>query len=132
VKELTLPSKIKGKGTLSAFASIIDPLCNLIDDEDVQEIYKQEHRPEKQSSRSYITSLLYKVLSRHEDDFCRIMAVCYGTTPEKYGAELTYVKVLQDWTALTSDEVWKAFFTAAQVGANRAGSAQENTPESKA
>ena len=57
------------------------------------------------------------------------MAVCYGTTPEMYAAELTYVKALQDWAELTGDEVWKSFFTAAQVGAERAGSAPENTPE---
>ena len=129
---MTLPSEIKGKGALSAFAALIDPLCNLVEDEDTREMYRQEKKPEERSSRSYIVSLVYKILSRHEDDFCRIMAVCYGTTPEKYAAELTYVKALQDWAELTSDEVWKSFFTAAQVGANRAGSAQENTPENTA
>lgn len=131
MKKLTLPSEIKGKGALSAFAALIDPLCNIVEDEDVREMYRQEKKPENRSTRSYITSIIYKVLAKHEDDFCRIMAVCYGTTPEKYSAELTYVSALQDWAALTGDEVWKAFFTAAQVGANRAGSAQENTPENK-
>ena len=129
---MTLPSEIKGKGALSAFAALIDPLCNIVEDEDVREMYRQEKKPENRSSRSYLTALIYKVLAKHEDDFCQIMAVCYATTPEKYSAELTYVSALQDWAALTGDEVWKAFFTAAQVGANRAGSAQENTPENKA
>lgn len=130
--KLHLPSEIKGKGALSAFAALIDPLCNIVEDEDTREMYRQEKKPENRSTRSYITSLIYKVLAKHEEDFCQIMAVCYGTTPEKYAAGLTYVSALQDWAALTGDEVWKAFFTAAQVGANRAGSAQENTPESKA
>lgn len=132
MKKITLPSEIKGKGALSAFAALIDPLCNIVEDEDVREMYRQEKKPENRSSRSYLTALIYKVLAKHEDDFCQIMAVCYATTPEKYAAELTYVSALQDWAALTGDEVWKAFFTAARVGANRAGSAQENTPENKA
>lgn len=106
---MTLPSEIKGKGALSAFAALIDPLCNLVEDEDTREMYRQEKKPDERSSRSYIVSLVYKILSRHEDDFCRIMAVCYGTTPEKYAAELTYVKALQDWAELTGDEVWKSF-----------------------
>lgn len=132
MKKITLPSAIKGKGALSAFASLIDPLCNLVDDEDVREMYRQEKKPENRTARAYLTALIYKVLAKHEEDFCQIMAICYGTTPEKYAAELTYVGALQDWAALTGDEVWKSFFMAAQVGANRAGSAPENTPENKA
>ncbi len=132
MKKITLPSEIKGKGALSAFAALIDPLCNLVEDEDTREMYKQEHKPEERSARSYIVSLVYKILAKHEDDFCRIMAVCYDTTPEKYAAELSYVQALQDWGSLVSDDIWKSFFSAAQVGATHAESAPENTPESKA
>lgn len=132
MRKITLPSEIKGKGALSAFAALIDPLCNIVEDEDTRELYRQEKKPENRDKRSYILSQLYKVLAKHEDDFCRVMAVCYGTTPEKYAAELTYVSTLQDWAALTGDDVWKSFFTQAQVGARRAGSAPENTPENKA
>jgi hypothetical protein len=132
VKKLTLPSDIKGKGALSAFAELIDPLCNLAEDEDTREMYMQKQRPEGRDTRTYIVSLLYKVLAKHQDDFCRVMAVCYGTTPEKYAESLSYVTALQDWAALTGDEVWKSFFLQAQAGAMRAGSAQANTPESQA
>lgn len=132
MKKLTLPSDIKGKGALSAFAELIDPLCNLAEDEDTREMYMQKQRPEGRDTRTYIVSLLYKVLAKHQDDFCRVMAVCYGTTPEKYAESLSYVTALQDWAALTGDEVWKSFFLQAQAGAMRAGSAQANTPESQA
>lgn len=132
MKKLTLPSDIKGKGALSAFAELIDPLCNLVEDEDTREMYMQKQRPEGRNTRTYIVSLLYKVLAKHQDDFCRVMAVCYGTTPEKYAESLSYVTALQDWAALTGDEVWKSFFLQAQAGAMRAGSAQANTPESQA
>lgn len=132
MKKLTLPSDIKGKGALSAFAELIDPLCNLVEDEDTREMYMQKQRPEGRDTRTYIVSLLYKVLAKHQDDFCRVMAVCYGTTPEKYAESLSYVTALQDWAALTGDEVWKSFFLQAQAGAMRAGSAQANTPESQA
>ena len=132
MKKMTLPSEIKGKGALGAFAALIDPLCNLVEDEDTREMYRQEKKPEDRSTRSYITALIYKVLAKHEEDFCQIMSICYGITPEKYSEELTYVSALQDWAALTGDEVWKAFFTAARAGENRAGSAPENSSENKA
>lgn len=132
MKKMILPSEIKGKGALSAFAEMIDPLCNIAEDEDTREMYRQEKKPENRDTRSYIVSLLYRVLAKHEDDFCRIMAVCYGTTPEKYAANLTYEAALQDWAALAGDPVWRAFFTQAQGGVKHAGSAQETTSASKA
>lgn len=79
---MTLPSEIKGKGALSAFAALIDPLCNLVEDEDTREMYRQEKKPEERSSRSYIVSLVYKILSRHEDDFCRIMPCATAQRPK--------------------------------------------------
>ena len=92
---MTLPSEIKGKGALSAFAALIDPLCNLVEDEDTREMYRQEKKPDERSSRSYIVSLVYKILSRHEDDFCRIMAVCYGTTPGEYAGDQRVSSIVQ-------------------------------------
>lgn len=125
-------SEIKGKGAISAFATIIDPICNIIEDADTREMYKQERRPESRDSRSYMLQQAFKVLSKHEDDFAAIMAVCYNTTPEKYKDGLTYTQAISDWAALITDDVYKVFFIQAQRAEISSGSAQENTAEPKA
>lgn len=124
-------SEIKGEGTLSAFAAIIDPLFNLTEDPDVQEMYQQHDRPEGVSRRSYTTRQTYKILSNHEDDFCAIQAVCYGVTPEEYRAQLTFDQALADFADLITDSVWRSFFALAARGSTgtSSGAAQENTAE---
>ena len=119
-------SEIKGKGAISAFAAIIDPLCSIIEDADTREMYKKENCPEDRDKNSYMLQQLFKVLSKHEDDFAAIMAVCYDTTPEEYKATLSYAQALNDWADLISDPVWKAFFIQARSAEIRSGSAQEN------
>lgn len=130
MKKMTLPSEIKGKGALSAFAAIIDPLCNLVEGEETSKLY--DLAKDQERSGTSIQAQMIKILSKNEEDFCRIMAVCYGTTPEKYAEGLTLGSVLDDFSRLLCDRVWLDFFSAAQAGAKRAGSAPENTPESKA
>lgn len=119
-------SEIKGKGAISAFATIIDPICNIAEDAETRELYKKEHCPEGRDEKSYMLQQLFKILSKHEDDFTAIMAVCYETTPEEYKATLSYAQALSDWADLISDPVWKAFFIQARSAEIRSGSAQEN------
>lgn len=120
-------SEIKGKGAISAFATIIDPICNIAEDADTREMYKKEHCPEGRDAKSYMLQQLFKVLSKHEDDFAAIMAVCYGTTPEEYKATLSYEQALCDWADLVSDPVWKAFFIQARSAEIHSGSAPAST-----
>ncbi len=120
-------SDIKGESTLSAFAKIIDPLCNMAEDPEMQEMVQMENKPPQRSKTAYMLQQAYKVLAAHENDFCLIMSLCRGCTPEEYKADLTYAQVLGDFSMLISDPVWKAFFGWAQVYAIQRISAQENT-----
>lgn len=122
-------SEIQGKGTLRAFAALIDPLCNITEDEETQEMYAQKHRPAQRDKRAYMLAQAYKILAKHEDDFAAIMAVCYGTTPAKYKETLTPTQALNDFADLINDEVWKTFFFPAQTNGQASTSAPENTEE---
>ena len=119
--------EIEGEGAIRAFASICDPLFNLMEDADMQELYMQRSRPEKRVSRHYMIQQASKVLAKHEDDFCSIMAICYDTTPEEYLAKLTVTQGITDLAELMSDPVWKGFFIPAQSQETSSGSVPENT-----
>lgn len=122
-------SDIKGESTLSAFAKIIDPICDMVEDPDTQEMVLMEHRPPQRSKTAYMLQQAYKVLAAHEDDFCTIMSVCRECTPDEYKASLTYEQALEDFAALISDSVWRSFFALAQTNEKRSISAPENTEE---
>lgn len=121
-------SEIKGEGAMSAFAALIDPICNMAEDEETAEMYRREHKPAQRDDRSYMLQQAYKVIAKHEDDFCVIMAFCYNTTPEKYRAQLTPVQALSDLSELITDEVWKTFLSPVQ-SAQSSTSAPGNTQE---
>lgn len=120
-------SSIKGESTLSAFAKIIDPLCNIAEDPETREMIEMKNRPEQRDKTAYMLQQAYKVLAAHEDDFCAVMAVCTNCAPDEYKASLTYGQAIEDFSALISDEVWKSFFGMAQRHAARSISAPENT-----
>lgn len=122
-------SEIKGEGTLSAFAEIVDPLFNMAEDPETLEMYRQEFRPENVSRRSYTARQAYKILASHEDDFCKVMAICYGTTAAEYRRRLTYTQALADFSELITDDVWQNFFyqAAHDDTETSSGSAPEST-----
>lgn len=122
-------SEIQGKGTLRAFAALIDPLCNIIEDEETTEMYRQERRPTQRDKRAYMLQQAYKILSKHEDEFAEVMAVCYSTTPAKYKENLTPTQALTDFADLINDDVWKTFFFSAQGNGQASTSARESTEE---
>lgn len=120
-------SEIKGESTLSAFAKIIDPLCNIAEDAETREMIEMKKRPEQRSKTAYMLQQAYKVLAAHEEDFCAVMAVCHDCTVDEYKANLTYAQAIEDFSALISDEVWRSFFGMAQRHGERSISAPENT-----
>lgn len=122
-------SEIKGEGALSAFAALIDPICNMAEDEETAEMYRRERKPAQRDERTYMLQQAYKILAKHEDDFCAIMAVCYNTTPEKYKAQLTPAQAIADMADLISDEVWQTFLLPVRRDAVSSASAPENTQE---
>lgn len=122
-------SEIKGEGTLSVFAALIDPICNMTEDAETLEMYRREHKPEQRSDRSYMLQQAYKILAKHEDDFSAIMAVCYNTTPEKYKAQLTPTQAISDFAELIVDEVWQTFIVPARRDAESSASVPGNTEE---
>lgn len=117
---------IKGESALSAFAEIIDPLCNIVEAPETREMVLMERRPEGRAKKAYMLQQAYKVLAAHEDDFCRIMAVCKECTAEEYKTALTYTGAIEDFSALISDPIWQTFFDLAQSGKSST-SAPENT-----
>lgn len=125
-------TEIKGEGTLSAFAAIIDPLCAIAEDEETREMYMREHKPEQRGERSYLIQQAFKVLAKHQRDLAQVMSLCYDVTPEEYLAECTPGQALQDFAELIVSEVWKTFFTLPGRSGISSGSARENTagPES--
>lgn len=122
-------SEIKGEGTLSAFAAIIDPIFNLANDEDMMEMFLRRKQPAGMNDTEYLTRQACRVMAKREADFCAVMAVQYGCTAEEYKAGLTFEAAFADLSDLIRDEVWKGFFMPGLRRVMPFGAPQGNTAD---
>lgn len=123
-------SDVKGERTLDVIADIIDPICNIAQDEKAAALFKREKLPQGENARTYTIKRLRKgapaLIRAHKDDIIAILSSIEGTSPAAYSKSLNLVKLTRDFIELVNDDAFFELFISAQSG-DSSGSAPEST-----
>lgn len=119
-------SDIQGEQVFDVIAEIIDPIANIAEDEAAAALFKRETLPEGMTAKKFLLSRVRKtlpsLLKSHKRDLIAILSAIEGTDTEEYAAALDFKKLLEDITALLTDEPFMAVFISAQNQTDAASS----------
>lgn len=106
-------SDVKGGRTLEVIADLIDPIANIVEDEDAMELLKREQLPEGMDAQQFFAKKMRKaipvLLRTHRGDIVAILSTIKGVTPDEYERDLTLASVIGDVFELITDEEFLAF-----------------------
>ncbi len=123
-------SDISGDRTLEVIAEVIDPLCNIAEDDEAMAMFRREKLPEGMEPKKFLLQRARKslpvLLKNHKGDIISILAAIAGITPEEYRKALNLIKLTDDVIDLLADEAFEQLFISAQTETT-SGSAQANT-----
>lgn len=126
-------SDIKGDRVLDVIADIIDPIANMVQDEDVAAMFKREAVPDGMEARDFFAKRMCKglpvLIKGHKADIIAIMAAIEGVTPEQYAASLDFPKLFTDVMELVTDDAFLNFLSSSETGkgADAPGSASASS-----
>ena len=126
-------SDIKGTRTLDVIANVIEPICNIAEDDEAATLFKREKLPDGMTVKKFLLqrakTCIPVLLRDHKQDLIAIFAAIEGVTLNEYGDELDLPKLFKDFVELLTDDVFRTFFISAQSEKDvvPSGSAQENT-----
>lgn len=126
-------SDIKGDRVLDVIADIIDPIANMVQDNDIAAMFKREAVPDGMEARDFFAKRMCKglpvLLKSHKADIIAIMAAIEGVTPEQYTASLDFPKLFTDVMELVTDDAFLNFLSSSETGkgADAPGSASASS-----
>ena len=128
-------SDVKGERTIEVVADLIDPICNIAQDENAAALFHREKLPKGVSPKDFLLQRVKKsaprLLKDHKSDMVAILAAIEGVTPKEYESSLNLVKLLSDFVDLMTDEAFGELFISAQSKTS-SGSALASTGAPKA
>lgn len=128
-------SDVKGERTLEVVADLIDPICNIAQDENAAALFRREKLPEGVTAKDFLLQRVKKsapkLLKDHKSDIVAILATIEGVPSAEYEKGLNLVKLFSDFVDLMTDEAFTELFISAQRETS-SGSAPENTEAPKA
>lgn len=128
-------SDIRGERALEVVADLIDPICNIAQDEKAAAFFRKEKVPPGMDPKTFLLRRVQKtippLLNSHRRDVLRILSAIEGSSLSKYESSLTLAKLMKDWVDLMTDSAFFELFLSAQNG-DTSGSAQENTADQRA
>ena len=111
-------SDIKGERALDVIADLIEPICNIAQDDGVKALMKKQTLPEGADPRTFAVGRLKKhvpaLIKKHKADLVAILAAIEGATAAEYAQSLTLNKLLCDCVSLLNDREFVELFTSAQ------------------
>lgn len=125
-------SDVKGDRVLDTIADIIDPIANIVQDEDVAAMFERKAVPEGMDARDFFAKRMRKgmpvLLKGHKADIIAIMAAIEGVTPEQYAASLDFPKLFTDAMELVTDDAFLDFLSSSETekDADAPGAASES------
>lgn len=129
-------SDIKGDRTLEVIADVIEPICNIAEDENASALFKREKLPEGMTAKKFLLQRAKKAapafLRGHKGDVIAILSSIEGASPEAYTGALNLVKLTKDFIDLMTDEAFTELFISAQSTDEPSGSAQGSTEAQEA
>lgn len=128
-------SDVKGERTLEVVADLIDPICDIAQDEEAAALFHKEKLPRGMTVRQFslerIKKSVPKLLKNHKESIISILSSIAGVTKEEYENSLNLVKLTADFIDILNDEAFSVLFISAQ-NQTESGSAQANTEAQKA
>lgn len=113
-------SDIKGDRVLDVIADVIDPIANMVQDEDVAAMFKREAVPDGMGARDFFAKRMRKglpvLLKGHKADIIAVMAAIEGVTPGQYAASLDFPRLFTDVMELVTDDVFLNFLSSSETG----------------
>lgn len=108
-------SEIKGDRVFEVIADIIEPVCNIAEDEEVRHLFIKERVPEGMTAEEFVLKTkvkkaLPKLLRDHKADLVAILATLKGVTAQEYMGELSMATLMSDVADMLNDEELVAFF----------------------
>ena len=108
-------SDITGERVLDAIADLIDPVCNIAEDEDVIAFFKPQVLEAGQTPQQLfierVRASVPKLIKVHREDLIAILATLKGVDKSEYAASMTIPSVIADVTRLLKDEELLAFLS---------------------
>ena len=108
-------SDIKGDRVLDVIADIIDPIANMVQDNDVAAMFERKAVPEGMKARDFFAERMRNgmpvLLKGHKADIIAIMAAIEGVTPEQYAESLDFPKLFTDVMELVTDDAFLDFLS---------------------
>lgn len=128
-------SEIKGVNGFSAIISLIGPVSRIAADERAGNLFRRERLPQGKTAREFLWDKIAKsipaLLNDYRNDFCEIMSVTKGISPEEYAENVSAPQLLSDIFGLLNDEEMFSLFFLAQPEVATSGATPENITESK-
>ena len=130
-------SDIKGERVLDVISEIIEPLANIAQDENTQEIFKSKKCPEGVTPRDFMISRIKShapaLISGHKDDIVSVLATINDVDKEEYASNMTMASLIRDVFELLTDEEFLDFLAPSQTKKQdtQSGDASETTEDQK-
>ena len=107
-------SEIRGERVFDVIADIIEPCCNIAQDEAASQLFdRSKERPEGMSARDFalcrVKESLPTLMRSHKDDVVAILSSIEGVDPDEYRESLTMPKLVQGVFEMLTDEDLLAF-----------------------
>ena len=104
-------SDVKGERTFEVIADIIDPIANIVEDEQVAKALgtKPKKGTTAQMFMQRMRAIVPLLLKEHRDDIVTILAAIGDTTPQEYLEETNLATLTGDIYELMTDEEFLAF-----------------------
>ena len=120
-------SDYKGEEALDVLADIIEPLANIITDEEIQALAKDDKTP--------ILAMVKPAIKNHKKDLIEVLARLENVSVEEYRETMNLITLPKQVLELLNDpEVQDLFFSQEQSGVTSltsSSSATENTEAEK-
>lgn len=100
-------SQIKGERAYDVFTEAIEPIGNIMMDEDARNMLAD--MKDKKA-----TKILPKIMKSHKNDLIKVLAVLDGVSVNEYKENLTLAKLTNDFVDLLTDEESQKLFINAE------------------
>lgn len=105
-------SQIKGERAYDILTEIVDPISNIMFDEDARKALSDMG---EQKQAKDIFKILPKIMKSHKSDLIKVLSILDGVTVAQYKENLTLAKITSDFWDLLNDEESQKLFTSAEL-----------------
>lgn len=101
-------SEIRGERVFDVIADIVEPACNIAQDERAARFFKREQAPEGMSAKDFALGKAKEVIPylmrEHKADVVAILASIEGVAPDAYMEGLTMPALIKGLYEMLTDE----------------------------